>query len=418
MAAAPDNQTLLWSKPAQLALAAFFALAIALPPLDTAFHFAPEVPLTENRKMREIPTLEWRKGKRWKTNLWRALAAYPARFDAAFSDRFGFRAWLVRLDAWVKVFAFHTSPVKLVVIGKDGWLYYGPGLCAAPQPPAAIDLWRKEIAAKAAWCRTHGITYLFVLTPVKETVYPEFLPDGLLPKKPSAADSLLTALQAMPDVSVLDLREALVRARQTSSDPVFYKTDTHWTDRGALAGAREIIERLRPAMPELRAPGASDFIWTQEILKRNGLAVGLGFSTQLPEAVEMASLKNCVSKKPEAAWFAAFPWTPDKIPEVFDCPASGNRRRLVLCSDSFGRALAPLLAHCFARTAYVRNHFPLGAPFRQAQRQVLTEEKADVFVDLISEQHLATPVSQVFAEAGHGATAAEPDSPESSLIAP
>ena len=54
----------------------------------------------------------------------RSARGWPARFDAAFADRFGGRNALIALHHWTKAVGFGVSPVANVMIGRDGWLYF------------------------------------------------------------------------------------------------------------------------------------------------------------------------------------------------------------------------------------------------------------------------------------------------------
>lgn len=395
MPSASDARELSWSRAAQLAAAALFLAVIALPLLDTLFHFAPETALGENRSLKKYPQLHWKSGSLWKRHLWRELAKFPADFDAAFSDRFGFRATLVRLDGAIKIFAFRLSPTPRVVIGKNGWLYYDLAAqnAAERQPGAAAARWRQEIEAKAAWCHARGIAYLFVLMPVKETIYPENVPAGLLRAPPTLADQLAELLRTTPSVSSLDLRGPLRSARRLSPDALFYRTDTHWTDHGALIGCREIIARLQPMLPDVTPPDVGTFAWKRETVRSMNLAKMLGFGQHFPEATWLADSGARLSKVTNAPWLRAYSWTPDRLPSLWLCRSAANQRRLVFCSDSFGAALAPLLANAYARTAYARSEFPINAAFHAFQETLLAAEQPDVLIELVSEQHLsATPV--------------------------
>lgn len=431
-AAAHDVRAFSWSRAAQIAAAAFFLAAITLPLLDSIFHFAPEAALHENRRLKAYPQLRWKRGSHWKRNLWRELKKYPPRFEAAFSDRFGFRSSLVRLNNAIKVFALHTSPTPRVVIGKKGWLYYGPGLNSdAPAAPAAAagsaasagksasapagipageaaTRWREEIAAKSAWCRARGIAYLFVLVPVKETIYPEFVPEGMLPAKPTRADTLIAELRAANIPEALDLRPVLLEARRTSGTPLFYRTDTHWNDSGAFVGVNEVLARLNKSLPDLRPLDSRALAWKRETVRDMNLAMMLGFGNRISESVLVADTAARTTAVADAPWFGAFKWGPDLAPKAWECRAAGNQRRVALCSDSFGRALAPLLANAAGRTDFARFPFPCTAAFHAFQEKLIADERPDALVELVSEQHLVTPPLVVFGTAENEARPAEP----------
>ena len=111
-----------------------------------------------------------------------ALAAFPARFDAACADRFGFRGHLIRWHNIVSTRWLGMSPSEKVVIGQQGWLYYAGERtmddyrATEPLTSAALDEWQAAIAARHQWLAQRGIHYLLVVVPNAQTIYPEYLP--------------------------------------------------------------------------------------------------------------------------------------------------------------------------------------------------------------------------------------------------
>jgi alginate O-acetyltransferase complex protein AlgJ len=168
----------------------------------------------------------------------------PQEIDAYLKDHFGFRQVLIRAHKDL------TKPLlglgnDLVLIGRDGRMFYlgeetvrqSAGLVVRSQRVSdASDLLVRMNEALAA----RGIRFLVAIPPNAASIYQADLPLWAQnPGRPTEYDLMLANLAAK-GVSAVDLRPALRRAR--ADGPVFYMHDTHWTNRGALAGFNAIVE--------------------------------------------------------------------------------------------------------------------------------------------------------------------------------
>jgi hypothetical protein len=143
-----------------------------------------------------------------------------------------------------------------VVVGHDGWLFYGPSVryvterrAGAPgsdsaDPLPAIRSFRDQLQAR-------GIRLLVVPVPNKECVYPEMLArravgTGVIVCEPTRR--LLDELERC-EIEYLDLFEVFRRVRQEErgSEPrrLYLAQDSHWSPEGArvaaVAAARRVL---------------------------------------------------------------------------------------------------------------------------------------------------------------------------------
>ena len=96
---------------------AIFVLAIAVPLVGTVTMAEPEdEEFEENREPAPLPA---------RPQDWATLAAWPDAFTSYFADHFAFRTQLVRWQALLRVRVLRSSPSPDVILGKDGWLFYG-----------------------------------------------------------------------------------------------------------------------------------------------------------------------------------------------------------------------------------------------------------------------------------------------------
>ena len=148
------------------------------------------------------------------------------------------------------------------LVGRDGWLFYQPGVRylterpAAPRPgepphdprAAIVDL-RDQLAAR-------GIPLLVMIAPNKESVYPQMLAKWSGSAAPGqvlmAAQTrqLLADLQAA-GVEVVDLFEVFRAARQSpaaaTTAPLYLAQDTHWSPAGLELAAKATAEKILAA---------------------------------------------------------------------------------------------------------------------------------------------------------------------------
>ncbi|MCL4176825.1 MAG: hypothetical protein KJ072_03650 [Verrucomicrobia bacterium] len=140
------------------------------------------------------------------------------------------------------------------LVGRDGWLFYKPGLddmvtrggglaTATNDPVAAIVAWRDALAAR-------GIHLLVVLAPNKESVYPDRLTrrfaEGQTVRSPTTRD--LIARLRSANVHCVDLfalfAEARTNTATSSPAPLYLQQDSHWSPAGVALAAQAVARRL------------------------------------------------------------------------------------------------------------------------------------------------------------------------------
>ena len=190
--------------------------------------------------------------------------------------------WLGNLTRpWIHFLQFQwlKDGAEKVVIGKNGWYFYKPGLeymlanparakpgTATNDPVAAILDFRDQLAAR-------GIRLVVMPVPNKESIYPDYVTarsSHLHSIIAPPTSNLLQKLQ-QADVEVIDLFKVFAEARQTSSssnDPLYLAQDTHWSPAGVALAAKTVAARLT----ELNwiAPGSVEYTERPTPVRRLG----------------------------------------------------------------------------------------------------------------------------------------------------
>lgn len=184
------------------------------------------------------------------------LRELPSQLDAFLADNSPFRYQLVVLDASIDYKLFGTSQSDQVIPGKDGWLFYREGPTAAQplassQGLACINDDEATLAEASAGLQIlhdrlaeAGCTLVLDLTPSKDRIYREYLPDGYpLVNEENRTDRLAAYMTSHTTVPV-NWRYADLRSLARLGQPLYYRADTHWTPVGALVGLDGIFEAL------------------------------------------------------------------------------------------------------------------------------------------------------------------------------
>ncbi|MHB8955514.1 MAG: alginate O-acetyltransferase AlgX-related protein [Pirellulaceae bacterium] len=167
-------------------------------------------------------------------------------------------SWLgSRLRPWVQYvhFAWLGEGGDKALVGRDGWLFYRPGVrylterAASPELPfadsplAAIRDFRDQLAAR-------DIQLLVVIAPNKESVYPGMLSQRMSDKEVlcgSQTRQLLSDLERA-EVEVVNLWEVYHAFKQdpanARAEPLYLKQDSHWSPSGVECAAKSVAARI------------------------------------------------------------------------------------------------------------------------------------------------------------------------------
>ena len=169
---------------------------------------------------------------------------YLSELSAWFGDHFALRQGMITANAAMTAAVFQESAADNVILGRNGWLYYGDTLAdfegAAPMTERQLWCAAHTLALMQEYAASKGCAFLFTVAPNKNTLYPDAMPDRY--EASAAASNLdrLTAVLAEEGVSYCDLLSVLAR----EETPVYYKTDSHWTGYGSALAHDALLAAL------------------------------------------------------------------------------------------------------------------------------------------------------------------------------
>ncbi len=238
-----------------------------------------------------------------------------------------------------------------------------------------LKKWSDALQARSNYAKQHGAVYLLVIAPDSKTVYPEILPDWIpQPAEKSRMTQLYEYLSAHTDVQFVDLRPVL---RAHKDEPIYFRTDTHWTTLGGYYGYRAIMERLAQMLPQYAANFAPVELSNFNIKPKansGDLSTIMGLPGLITEDTVMLEPKRVWQSHTRAGrineqnFSTTNPYRPDAP-------------RLLIFRDSYSWAIQALLAEHFS---FARFRWLYGF-----QRKLVKKDNPNVVIQFFIERALA-----------------------------
>ena len=173
------------------------------------------------------------------------LRAFEQTLERASVTARALRPWMQA----AQFFGLHEAGEKALV-GRDGWLFYAPGVAAMTQRPKAGNTSVRDAMTAVIDFRdqlaSRGIRLLVVPVPNKESVYPDRLtlrmshPQGIL----SSETRAFMEQCKKNNVEVVDLFATYRERRRTSAELLYLTQDSHWTPTGLMCAVNTVVSRL------------------------------------------------------------------------------------------------------------------------------------------------------------------------------
>ncbi len=358
----------------------FLIFLMALLALPVSFPFLKgyvDAASYENRTLAAFPTLSGI-GE---------LSSYTTALEQYLNDHLPYKNQLVDINARLRTAlkldqtVVHYLSGGQVIYGKDDWLFYN-----GTYPESTLDdylcnnLYTEEELREIAdgynalneKYRAEGITFLLFIPPNKEQVYPEFMPDSLVPVQiQSRTDQLTEYLTEHTEVPVIYAKEELTREKENGFQ-VFYKYDTHWNKLGGFVGTQLIDQQLKG---ESRTLSEVD-VEAVDGAVPNDLAGVLGLATTLVEP------KDLIVKDYRAGGDARI--TSDNTQPLGEFISfesdSDDPRRLLMIRDSFSVNMMEYLPYDYAETAFITDS-------AQAKEYIEQNHPDIVVLEIVERQH-------------------------------
>ena len=351
---------------------------------------------TENRELAAAPVLFAEDG----AFNWAILSDAGTYFE----DHFAYRNQLVATNARMRA-AIGVSPTDQIVVGDDGWLYYGGTLYDYLGQSALSDRALSNVAHNLSlvqrYVEAHGAKFVFTLAPNKNTLYADHMPYYYMATPEASNAERLKPYLDQAGVNYVDLFELF--DEKDSSDPLYLKRDTHWDNRGALVASQALLRSVGRDAIDLEISDAvarDDFTGDLE-----AMLYPSGAQTEPNWYFEGYN---------DGEGFSGSSWVYEEGADVTDASIAtssnvGGTGNLLMFRDWFGNALVPLWASLFERATFSKL-----VPYDVS---LAISTNADVVVVERAERHLAylaqkAPLMPSPASSGDETVAALPVSEE------
>lgn len=253
------------------------------------------------------------------------------------------------------------------IVGRDGWLFlgsnYGNAMSIARGLHSNIDengasRWAKTISNNQEWLGYQGVHTLFVIAPIKASIYKDKLPSWL-PQGDKDTTKQLVAAARLEEVNLIDLRQTLIAERKKGVE-LYFKHDTHWTPYGASIAYNKIMDALNNR-PGKNIPRVADIKYMKKqksggdlpkllkfdnFLSDNDITFSLKFPGDSDEICihkinKVGIEKNCKHQQNKNISI-------NKEPVYVKNPTALNRMKVLWIRDSFGNANSPLFIKTFS----------------------------------------------------------------------
>jgi alginate O-acetyltransferase complex protein AlgJ len=295
-----------------------------LPMIDSLWPLLPSPPNTEKRALVPAPTLGWK-----------TLGDFPKNFELFFNDHFGGRRWLVRMNHQIHVEWLGISPLKEVLVGRDGWLFLTSDKSLADHhglirySAKELESIQQNIRKQTRWLKERKIPYIILVGPDKQSIYPEYWPNLSAENRAlTRLDQILAYLGPEEKQNLIDVRRDLLEAKKNAW--VYSRTDTHWNSYGAFIAYQKMMEVLSRSVPTVQPISFSEFyLFDRPAPGRGDLAGMLSLSGRLSDREVQMVLKHPLNP------------THNKIPKA------------LIFHDSFIDQLKPFLVPHFDRIIFL-----------------------------------------------------------------
>lgn len=188
----------------------------------------------ENRELSEWPELAGEDG--WNVEFLSELGAY-------FEDHLAFRPQMLTVNACVWGKTVKSSTTDQVVIGREGWLYFGGTLDDYTGRDLLSERELYDVVHNLSLMRDYveqnGGRFLLMIAPNKNTLYDEYMPYYYQEGDTSNLERLQPLLEDA-GIAYVDL----VSAFEKEEKELYYKRDTHWNNEGAKLAYHTAMEQL------------------------------------------------------------------------------------------------------------------------------------------------------------------------------
>ena len=253
---------------------------------------------------------------------------------------------------------FHTSVNEDVLIGPDGWLFFGGAVndISGANQMTDREIWcaARSLYLMQEYAQSQGARFLFTVPCGKYTLYPSHAPSYVTVEEGSNRERLMPAMEAQ-GINYVNMYDVFTQA----GEELYWQWDSHWTQRGAALAADALLAQAGHDSDYFAGP----FTWE---------------NTHVGDLYEMIYPKG-TAREPDYTWTPGYTFSylstfhnyDDVTIETENPDAAGS---LLMFRDSSGRSLYPYMAQSYGHALFSRlNNYRLDFIAQQQADTVIVE---------------------------------------------
>jgi len=143
-----------------------------------------------------------------------------------------------------------------VILGKNNWLFWGNPINelvkSGSLSDAQISLIVDELSYISNSLKEQGVDFLFILSPDKYHIYPEFMPDMYEEESAFSSYECLSEALSKADFDFIDCKPLLLDKKKEMEHRLYYLRDRRWNSLGNFLVVQGILSHIskKYLMPE------------------------------------------------------------------------------------------------------------------------------------------------------------------------
>ena len=180
-------------------------------------------------------------------------------FENFYNDRFRKREICINKNILIKSFINQRMENDIAMTGKHGWVFYkGDNSIANYQNKVLFSDFellkiKHNLEVLNRWCNKNGIKLIVIIPPDKNRIYGEYYPKNIKKINPKSRVELLREfLDENSNIKIIYPIEQMYERKKMDEEPLYYHTDTHWTQTGSYIAYNEIFKQIAQKYPYLQ----------------------------------------------------------------------------------------------------------------------------------------------------------------------
>lgn len=177
---------------------------------------------------------------------------FGKQFENFYNDRFRKRNVCIDRNLAIKGYINGRMENYLEIEGQDSWLFLKADNSIANFQnkvlfsDVELSKIKRNLDILNAWCRKNNIKLIVIIPPDKNRVYGEYYPKHIKKVNPKSRVELLREyMSENSNIEIIYPVEQMFERKKLDNEPLYYYSDTHWTQTGSYVAYKELLKRMK-----------------------------------------------------------------------------------------------------------------------------------------------------------------------------